>query len=99
VKMVGRNEVNENKQADILLPANIYCKVSYDTFSSARTFAVTLYDNKIAAIHGMPMGGVPNSYGMPRRMVTPECNLKFRVSRALFQRPDADTVAAISFHE
>lgn len=51
---------------------------------------MTLYDNKIAAIHGMQMGGVPNSYGMPRRMVTPECNLKFRVSRALFQRLDAD---------
>jgi len=71
-----------------LFPKNLICRVSNTTFSSARTFAVTLKDNGIATIVGQPTGGKPCSYGMPRRDVTPNCNIRFRVSRALFLRPD-----------
>lgn len=79
----------QNKKQDVLFPKQIVCRVSHTTFSSARTFAVTLKDNGIAKIIGEPTGGKPCSYGMPRRDVTPNGKLRFRVSRALFLRPDA----------
>ena len=64
--------------------------VSHDTFSSARTFAVTLKDNGIATkITGSPTGGKPNSFGMPQRFKTPNYGIPFRVSRCLFMRPNA----------
>lgn len=87
-KITSREAVVENQQTDFLLPERIYCKVSYNTFSSARTFAVTLKDNGIATICGTPTGGKPNSYGMPKKMTMPKTNTRFRVSRACFLRPD-----------
>lgn len=88
-RITDREDVVENQQQDFLLPEKIYCKVSHNTFSSARTFAVTLKDNGIATICGTPTGGKPNSYGMPKKMVMPKTNIRFRVSRACFLRPDA----------
>lgn len=79
----------ENIQQKLLFPEEILCKVSHDTFSSARTFAVTLKDNGIAKIIGNPTGGKPSSYGMPRKMVMPNTGIRFRVSRCRFRRPDA----------
>jgi len=77
--------------------AEIHCNVSHDTFSSARTFAVTLKDNGIAVkITGCPTGGKPNSFGMPQRFKTPNCLVPFRVSRCLFLRPNKDDDDAIS---
>lgn len=58
--------------------------------SSARTFAVTLKDNGIATIIGEPTGGKPCSYGMPKKAETPNLKIRFRVSRALFLRPNAE---------
>lgn len=69
-------------------PSNIICKVSHTTFSSARTFAVTLKDNNIAKIVGEPAGGKPSSYGMPKRYITPNCHISFRISRCSFKRPN-----------
>jgi len=89
-KITSRDAVVENQQTDFLLPEEIYCKVSYNTFSSARTFAVTLKDNGIAVICGTPSGGKPNSYGMPKKMTMPKTNTRFRVSRACFLRPDSN---------
>lgn len=86
--VTSRQDVIANHQKDVLFPKKIMCRVSNTTFSSARTFAVTLKDNGIAMIVGCPTGGKPCSYGMPRRDVTPNCNIRFRVSRALFLRPD-----------
>lgn len=69
----------------------IQCHVSHDTFSSARTFAVTLKDNGIATkISGLPTGGKPNSFGMPQRFKTPIYQVPFRVSRCLFLRPNIE---------
>ena len=79
-----------NCKKDILFPERIVCRVSNTTFSSARTFAVTLKDNNIATIIGEPTGGKPCSYGMPKRDETPNCNMRFRVSRCLFLRPNPD---------
>ncbi len=64
----------------------------YDGFLDfkARTFAVTLKDNGIAKIIGMPTGGKPSSYGMPKRYKMPNSNIDFRVSRCLFLRPDKE---------
>lgn len=87
--ITNREDVVENQQQDFLLPEKIYCKVSHNTFSSARTFAVTLKDNGIATICGTPTGGKPNSYGMPKKMTMPKTNIRFRVSRACFRRPKA----------
>lgn len=87
--ITNRKDVVENQQQDSLLPEKIYCKVSHNTFSSARTFAVTLKDNGIATICGVPTGGKPSSYGMPKKMSMPKTNIRFRVSRACFLRPDA----------
>ena len=83
-----RTDLIQNKKRDIHFPAKIFCRVSNTTFSSARTFAVTLKDNGIATIIGKPTGGKPNSYGMPRRDTTPILGIRFRVSQALFLRPD-----------
>lgn len=88
--VISRNDVIENQQQNFLLPEKIVCKVSHNTFSSARTFAVTLKDNGIAAICGSPTGGKPNSYGMPRKLRMLNTNIRFRVSRCCFLRPDAE---------
>ena len=66
----------------------IFVAVSEYTFSSARTFAVTLQDNGLARIAGSAMGGVPDSYGLPIRLRTPELGIRFRVSTCRFIRPD-----------
>lgn len=87
--ITSRETEIENQRQDLLLPEKIFCKVSHDTFSSARTFAVTLKDNKIAKIVGTPTGGKPNSYGMPRKCVMPNTQIRFRVSTCSFRRPDA----------
>lgn len=89
VRVSSRDIIVTNQKKDILFPQKIFCRVSNTTFSSARTFAVTLKDNRIATIIGEPIGGRPCSYGMPKRDVTPNCKIKFRVSRAMFLRPDA----------
>ncbi len=91
-----RQDLIRNQKKDVLLPKHIYCKVSHHTFSSARTFAVTLKDNQIAEIIGIETGGKPNSYGMPLKMRLPESDIRFRVSRCCFLRPDADMDAAIT---
>ena len=84
----SRKNIARNCKKEILFPHKIVCRVSNTTFSSARTFAVTLKDNHIATIIGQPTGGKPCSYGMPRRDSTPNYNIRFRVSRCLFLRPD-----------
>lgn len=71
-----------------MYPTKIYCRISHTTFSSARTFAVTLKDNAMAQIIGRPSGGKPTSYGMPERYETPFSHIRFRVSRCLFLRPN-----------
>lgn len=86
----SREAVVINQKKNLLFPEKIYCRVSNTTFSSARTFAVTLKDNGIATIIGEPTGGKPCSYGMPKRDITPNFNIRFRVSRALFLRPNAE---------
>lgn len=83
-----RSDRIQNSKKDVLFPKEIICRVSNTTFSSARTFAVTLKDNGIATIIGEPTGGKPCSYGMPRKDKTPNYNIRFRVSRCLFLRPD-----------
>ena len=84
-----RNDIIHNLKNAVLFPQKIICRVSNTTFSSARTFAVTLKDNGIATIVGQPTGGKPSSYGMPWRDKTPHYHIRFRVSRCLFLRPDA----------
>lgn len=93
-----RQNLVKNQKKDVLLPKQIYCKVSHHTFSSARTFAVTLKDNGIAQIIGSETGGKPNSYGMPQKMKMPESDIRFRVSRCRFLRPntDMDTVITLA---
>ena len=86
----SREEVVKNQKKNLLFPENIYCRVSNATFSSARTFAVTLKDNGIATIIGKPTGGKPCSYGMPKKDLTPNLKIRFRVSGALFLRPNAE---------
>ncbi len=86
--ITDRNVLVKNRKRSKLFPNNIICRVSNDTFSSAKTFAVTLKDNGIAAVVGQPTGGKPTSYGMPRKDVTPCLHIRFRVSRCLFLRPD-----------
>ena len=82
-----RGDIVKNNKASKLFPLDIYCRVSYDTFSSARTFAVTLKDNGIAKIIGSPTGGKPNSFGLPKKFKTPNNKINFRVSQCLFLRP------------
>ena len=91
-----RQDLVKNQKKDVLLPKQIYCKVSHHTFSSARTFAVTLKDNGIAQIIGCETGGKPNSYGMPQKMKMPESDIRFRVSRCCFLRPNTDMDAVIT---
>jgi len=88
VCVTSRDTVVTNQRKDLLFPEKIYCRVSNTTFSSARTFAVTLKDNGIATIIGEPTGGKPSSYGMPKKNETPNFKIRFRVSRALFLRPN-----------
>ncbi len=90
VCVTSRDTVVTKQRKDLLFPQKIYCRISNTTFSSARTFAVTLKDNGIATIIGDPTGGKPCSYGMPKKDVTPNLNIRFRVSRALFLRPNAE---------
>lgn len=94
-----RTELVKNSPHSKCFDLDIQCRVSYDTFSSARTFAVTLKDNKIATkIIGMPTGGKPSSFGMPQRWRTPNCSIPFRVSRCLFLRPDRTGDAEIALY-
>ncbi len=83
-----RGDIVKNNKASKLFPLDIYCRVSHDTFSSARTFAITLKDNGIAKIIGSPTGGKPNSFGMPKKFKTPNNEIAFRVSQSLFLRPN-----------
>lgn len=78
----------QNHKKPILFPPNIICKVSHNTFSSARTLAVTLKDNGIAKIIGAPTGGKPSSFGMPRKEILPRSGIRYRVSQCIFLRPD-----------
>ena len=87
--ITSRSDKIKNLKKEYLFPTEIYCKVSHNTFSSARTFAATLNDNGIAKIIGSETGGKPNSYGMPKKQVMPNSNIRFRVSRCYFMRPDA----------
>ena len=86
----SREAVLKNQKKNLLFLEKIYCRVSNTTFSSARTFAVTLKDDGIATIIGEPTGGKPCSYGMPKKDLTPNLKIRFRVSRALFLRPNAE---------
>jgi len=88
VVITKRRDVVKNNKASKLFALDIYCRVSHDTFSSARTFAVTLKDNGIAKIIGSPTGGKPNSFGMPKKFKTPNNEINFRVSQCLFLRPN-----------
>lgn len=83
-----RQDIVRNQKRESCFPSEIYCKVSHHTFSSARTFAVTLRDNGIATIFGTPTGGKPNSFGMPKRFKTPHSGITFRVSSCMFLRPN-----------
>ena len=83
-----RNAEILNRRSDKLFPSDIRLKVSCDTFSSARTFAVTLLDNGIATLEEGCLGGKPDSYGAPIRGVMPESGIRFRVSTRYFMRPD-----------
>lgn len=86
-----RTDLIKNIRHEKCFDVEIQCHVSHDTFSSARTFAVTLKDNGIVTkISGMPTGGKPNSFGMPQRFKTPNYQVPFRVSRCLFLRPNID---------
>jgi hypothetical protein len=94
----SRQVLIKNPKKPVCLPSDLCCKVSCHTFSSARTFAVTLKDNGLAKIIGTETGGKPNSYGMPKKMQMPESKIRFRVSTSYFMRPDssrdnADTLA------
>ena len=94
-----RTDIVKNEKHPKCFDQEIHCNVSYNTFSSARTFAVTLKDNGIATrITGSPTGGKPNSFGLPQRFNTPNCNLSFRVSRCLFKRPNADDESEIALY-
>ena len=87
----SRENVVKNQKKDLQFPEKTYCRVSNTTFSSARTFAVTLKDNGIATVIGEPTGGKPCSYCMPKKDETPNLKIRFRVSRALFLRPNAES--------
>lgn len=84
----SRSETVTNQKQKFLFPKNIICKLGNTTFSSARTFAVTLYDNHIATLEGEPTGGKPSSYGMPRKCTLQNSGIRFRVSHAWFGRPN-----------
>lgn len=86
--VTSRDELILNSRAEHLFPKHLYCIVGNYTFSSARTFAVTLKDNGLATILGQPTGGKPSSYGMPKKDILPHTGIRFRVSQALFLRPN-----------
>lgn len=92
----SRQKIVRNIRKPICFPPDLFCKVSCHTFSSARTFAVTLKDNGIARIIGAETGGRPNSYGMPRKLQMPASKLRFRVSTSYFMRPDASKDDALT---
>jgi len=85
----SRSEPVTNDRAEHLFPSKLYCIVGNHTFSSARTFAVTLEDNGLATILGQPTGGMPSSYGMPKKNMLANTGIRFRVSHARFLRPNA----------
>ncbi len=85
-----------NPKVHHIFPKRIFCKVSYDTFSSARTFAVTLKDNKLATIIGTPTGGKPSSFGKPAKGILPNSKIRYRVSTSLFLRPNKNADNDIS---
>lgn len=87
-RVSSRQEVVKNERKSICFPADLYCRVSCHTFSSARTFAVTLRDNGLARIIGTQTGGKPNSFGLPVRREMPVSRVRFRVSTSYFRRPD-----------
>lgn len=89
ITVTSRQEIVSNVRSQKLFPSKIYCIVGHDTFSSARTFAVTLKDNGLVTILGEPTGGKPSSYGMPRKATLPHTGIRYRVSQALFLRPNA----------
>lgn len=102
VCVCSRNEMVSNHRRPHLFPKQIFCKTGNTSFSSARTFAVTLHDNRIASIIGEPTGGSPSSYGMPRKQTLANTGIRLRVSRAWFGRPDPtfdpeDTLAPESY--
>ena len=78
-----------NSPKEYLFPKDIQVKVGYDTFSAARTFAVTLIDNGIAKLLEGCSGGKPNSFGAPIKGYLPTSKIKFRVSTRYFMRPDS----------
>ena len=88
-QICSRADSIPNAKKEILFPNKIVCKIGNTTFSSARTFAVTLFDNGIASIIGEPSGGKPSSYGMPRKSTLKNTGIRYRISRAWFGRPNA----------
>lgn len=90
VGICSRTDIVLNKKKEFLFPKTIICKIGNATFSSARTFAVTLYDNGIASIIGEPTGGKPSSYGMPKKFLLTNTGIRCRVSKAWFGRPNKE---------
>lgn len=88
-RICSRTDIISNKKRECLFPNIINCQIGNTTFSSARTFAVTLYDNGIASIIGEPSGGRPSSYGMPRKSTLKNTGIRYRVSQVWFGRPNA----------
>ncbi len=84
----SRQKTVINERKSICFPADLYCRVSCHTFSSARTFAVTLKDNGLARIIGTQTGAKPNSSGLPVKLEMPASRVRFRVSTSYFRRPD-----------
>ena len=82
--VTSRVDIIPNPKKDVLFPCKIVCRVSNTTFSSARTFAVTLKDNGIATIIGQPTGGKPCSYGMPQAKCI--CVLSGRNRKLIYRR-------------
>lgn len=89
-QICSRTDIIPNAKKEQLFPHKIICKIGNTTFSSARTFAVTLFDNGIASIVGEPSGGKPSSYGMPRKSTLKNTGIRYRVSRAWFGRPNTE---------
>ncbi|MCM1187775.1 MAG: S41 family peptidase [bacterium] len=92
----SRRELVKNRKKPFCFPKELLCRVSCHTFSSARTFAVTLKDNGIARIIGTNTGGKPDSYGLPVKLQMPESKLRFRVSTSRFLRPDEQREDALT---
>ena len=84
----SRQKTVINERKSICFPADLYCRVSCHTFSSARSFAVTLKDNGLARIIGTQTGAKPNSFGLPVKLEMPASRVRFRVSTSYFRRPD-----------